>query len=316
LLSQCVALLDRRIEEHKELQDASVLLGKSKAKRSISGLVDIIKALEGDKRDLQQDLRNAKRDRKSASSVAQEVQDKQSELEKELKKARLRAQTLAADLSTERANAAKLREATERGEARCKEVEFKLQNAEKERDRSQQAEAAAHHKVARYTNEYDKLEARLEQSIPKDVHEKVVEELNKKLAADADRMASLDKKFKQLWGEMKTENLEIRNQASELRRDVAKERERANKEEQRAREASQQVKALDVRVRDLEREATSLRALVKSVKEQSQIMRTIAKIRTETSHGGESIGFDKLVQTIDKVHEQVERQCFLSGITS
>jgi hypothetical protein len=219
----------------------------------------------------------------------------------------LRCAALSAELGSANARAVSLESQLALAESRAGALERSLAES-CAAQRSAEAKLSAHQSAHQSTP--------LSRSVPVERHDATVAALQAEVRASNERMVALDNKFKQLWQQMKDENAEIRAQAERTASELCTERDRRAREEARAKDALKRQRFLEDKVKALEQDANKLRQLVKSVKEQSQLMRTIARIRNETTAQDSAgvMGFDSLVRTIDSVHSEVERQCFLSGL--
>jgi len=266
--------------------------------------------------------------RREATARAERLEAIAEDLRTQLRNAGCRAHTLAAELNTLRGRSESQAKHLEEQRERSHRLEQELAQAKSDAARKHFESAARIAELEESLERATRQETELHcspsgfaepepepETVPREEHRRAVGELEAQVEQGKQRMIELDQKFKQLWQRMKDENVEVRNEVAGAKAELGRERQRREKEETRARDAHRRAKELEQRVRFLERDTYKLRELVKSVKEQSQIMRTIARIRTETEHNKEaSMGFDALVRTIDNVHSEVERQCQLSGI--
>ncbi|GBG30550.1 Hypothetical Protein FCC1311_067702 [Hondaea fermentalgiana] len=122
-----------------------------------------------------------------------------------------------------------------------------------------------------------------------------------RLRSANDRMLALDRRFRELWRDMKAENGRVREEAETYRATLEEERKVRAAAEERAQKAERRAIVLM-------KENLALQAHVKQVQEKMSLMRTIAKIRDETDDVSEVLGFDGLVRKIGHVTEEVERQ--------
>jgi len=144
----------------------------------------------------------------------------------------------------------------------------------------------------------------------KRMHNDIKRMLESKLDISDKKVLKLDTKFKELWKEMKVENQDTRDEVVKATELLNAEKLLRGNETRRAKECLKKSKLLELRVMELEQEINRLVSQVQSAKAQNRLMKTIAKIRNETTREENShLGFDGLVHKIDKVTKEVERQC-------
>ncbi|CAK9003332.1 Phenylacetaldehyde reductase (2-phenylethanol synthase) [Durusdinium trenchii] len=146
----------------------------------------------------------------------------------------------------------------------------------------------------------------LEECIAVAEHERVVHDWEERLSGSNDRMLALDHKFRQLWHDMKKENSLLRADLEQARDALAQERKARAAEQQQHQARQSALSASERRAEALERELRRVHRAMRDAREQNELMRTIARIRSETDHSGkERLGFDGLIRKIDLVSDEV-----------
>lgn len=140
--------------------------------------------------------------------------------------------------------------------------------------------------------------------VPLEIHERVKREGEARINASNDRMVALDRRFRELWRDMRLENGQVREAVDNARK--------AMQEERQLRLAAEtRVRQNEAHIIKLTRDNLKLQSLLKQAEEKASLMRTIARIREETDDAETSasiLGFDGLVKKIRHVSEEVERQ--------
>lgn len=190
-------------------------------------------------------------------------------------------------------------------------LEEELENAVKRGDSAEARVRELCDECAANAKRHAALERRLQASVGQVRYDATVREYEEKLRQNNEKMAGLDRRFKELWHKMKAENEEARGSGSRALEEcearlVAAETARERAEHQ-AREAAQRAKTVEQRIKELENETIALRDIVRAAREQHTLMRTIAKIRdSDSGKERKPVGFDAVVNTIDSVKSRVD----------